>query len=102
LASLSVLSFFKKLSTSDFTEAFSSASVISEASFLGMIACFSSKDFFFGSGAADILYCVASLFFRVGATCGGDGAAGGGVGARGGDVGARGGGVGAVGGSVGA
>jgi hypothetical protein len=37
---------------------------------------------------------VAGLFFRAGATCGGDGAAGGGVGARGGGVGALGGGVG--------
>jgi len=67
-----------------------------------MIACFFSEAFFFGSGAADILDCVAGLFFRAGATCGGDGVAGGGVGARGGGVGALGGGVGALGGSVGA
>ena len=66
-----------------------------------MIACFFSEALFFGGGAADILDCVASLFFRAGATCGGDGAAGVGVGARGGSVGALGGGVGALGGNVG-
>jgi hypothetical protein len=44
---------------------------------------------------------VAGLFFRAGATCGGDGAAGGGVGARGGGVGALGG-FGDLGGDVGA
>ena len=66
-----------------------------------MIACFFSEAFFFGSGVADTFDCVAGLFFRAGATCGGDGAAGGGVGARGGGVGALGG-VGDLGGGVGA
>jgi len=47
-----------------------------------MIACFFSEAFFFGGGAADTFDCVADLFFRAGATCGGDGAAGGGVGAE--------------------
>ena len=60
-----------------------------------MIAFFFLEDFFFDGGVADTFDCVAGLFFRAGATCGGDGAASGGVGARGGGVGALAGGVGA-------